>query len=159
MCLVLDPSVFSAVFNSKDRNHIEFQPVNKWITEKSGFLVYGGTKYKKELKNCPRYYGIFNELRKKGKVKIVNHTMVDDHQAKVNALLSSGDICNDTHIIAIFRVSRCRLFCSKDAKADKYITNSNLYLRNQKPPKIYRYKKHCKQLLCAHYIVLIKNLA
>jgi predicted nucleic acid-binding protein len=160
MCLVVDTSVFSAVFNSEDQNHKEFKPVTKWITERKqkGFLVYGGSTYLSQLKRCPKYYRIIIELKNIGRAKTVNHKMVDEHQVIVNSLMNPNEHFDDTHIIAIFRVSRCQLFCSKDKSADKYITDRQFYLPGQRVPKIYREKSHT-HLLCPRNIVDIKNLA
>lgn len=157
MCIVLDANVFSCVFNPKDIDHVEFRPVRNWIYRGPGFLVYGGTEYKQQLRKCPNYLSYFNELSKKRKTKEVNHKLVDKQQAIVNELMGPHDDCDDTHIIAILRVSGCRLFCSKDAKADRYITDKRFYTAKQRPPKIYRSGKH-KNLLCSAYIVMIKNL-
>jgi len=151
MCIVIDANVFGSVFCDKACDHAEYKPVKDWVTEGKGFIVYGGTKYNNELRRATQYLGIFVELRKKGRVKKITDDLVDQHQAEVEAVVRSGDF-DDGHLVAIFRVSGCRLLCSNDARLDTYIKNRLLYLRKQRPPSIYRGKKH-RRLLCDKNIV------
>jgi hypothetical protein len=156
MCMVIDANVFNPVFRPDACNHAEFAPVLDWILNGSGFIVYGGTKYNEELNNARRYLGIFIELRKKGRAKEINRVLVDKHENIVRGLVNS-DKCDDFHIIAIFRVSGCLLFCSNDARADCYIKDKRLYEKGQKPPSIYRKRTH-RKLLNPTNIVVIRNL-
>jgi predicted nucleic acid-binding protein len=155
MCLVIDANVFSSVFNGLSSDHAEYEPVLAWITQGRGFIVYSGSKYKKELAQAHRYLQLFIELRKQGKVVEVNAVLVDQHEVVVNQLAGTKK-CNDAHIIAIFRVSGCRLLCSNDQLSDKYIKNPALYLKRQKPPLIYRSVQHV-HLLRNEHIVRIRN--
>lgn len=156
MCLVVDANVFSSVFRPSSCNHAEFAPVLSWITAGPGFLVYGGTTYNNELKKAKFYLGVFLELKKKGKAKEVNRALVDKHEKIVKGLASHTK-CDDFHIIAIFRVSGCVLFCSNDARADCYIQDRKLYEKGQHPPSIYRNGTH-RKLLNRHKIVQIRNV-
>lgn len=61
MCIILDINILSSVFSQAAMKHREFEPVLKWITEGHGRVVYGGTKYKKELGKTP-YLKIFSLL-------------------------------------------------------------------------------------------------
>jgi hypothetical protein len=155
MCLVVDASVFSSVFRPDCCNHADFAPVLHWITVGPGFLVYGGTTYKDELRNARRYLALFIELKKRGKAKEINRGLVDQHEQLVKNLVGH-DKCDDFHIIAIFRVSGCALFCSNDARADCYIKDRRLYKKGQHPPSIYRNKSH-RGLLNPRNIVQIRN--
>ena len=156
MCLVVDANVFSSVFKPDSCNHAEFADVLRWITVGRGFLVYGGTKYNNELKNAKHYLGVFSELKKKGKAKEVNRILVDEHEEVVKNLVGHKK-CDDFHIIAIFRVSGCLVFCSNDARADCYIKDKKLYEKGQCPPSIYRKGTH-RKLLSKHNIVQIRNV-
>lgn len=155
MCVVVDANVFSSLFRPDSCNHAEFAPVLNWITAGPGFLVYGGTKYYNELRNAKRYLAIIIELKKKGKAKEVDRALVDQHEKTVKHLVGH-DRCDDFHIIAIFRVSGCVLFCSNDMRADCYIKNRHLYQKGQHPPSIYRNKSH-RTLLNPDSIVQIRN--
>jgi len=159
MCIVIDANVFGSVFSSKACDHAEYKPVKDWVTEGKGFIVYGGTKYNNELRRATQYLGIFVELRKKGRVKKIADDLVDQDQAVVEASVrgtEGGTDFDDGHIVAIFRVSGCRLLCSNDARLDRYIKNRSLYLRKQRPPSIYRGKKH-RRLLCDKNIVNLRH--
>ncbi len=156
MPIVIDTNALASVFNGNCSEHDDYKPVANWIFEGDGCIVYGGSKYKKELKRANLYLGIINELRRIGKVKEIDHSMVDEHEKQLKTLVISSRF-NDAHLIAIFRVSRCRLLCSNDRKGDKFIKDETLYLSGQKPPSIYRNKKH-KRLLCKNNIVQLYNV-
>jgi len=156
MCIVIDINVLPCVFHENSAYHAQYESVKKWIVDGKGFVVYGGSKYGEELKRATTYHALLLELRRKQKVKIVNREMVDKHQQIVKRLLN-GKQCNDAHLIAIFRVSGCRLLCSNDKRSDTFIKDRRYYLNNQKPPKIYR-NQASKHLLCAKYLVQIRNV-
>lgn len=153
MCLVLDINVL-LVFQTDSAAHTEFAPVMNWVTRGAGFLVYGGTRYKQELARAAKYVPYFVELRRANRLREVNSGLVDSHQKTVESLAPAA--CDDPHIIAIFRVSGCRVFCSNDKRADEHTKNEQLYLPGQKPPSIYRGRKH-RRLLCKKNIVAIQN--
>lgn len=155
MCIVIDMDVLCCIFKEDSHQHYKFKPVKDWIIRGPGFMVFGGSKYANQLRNASKYYGIVLELSKKGKTKTVNHTLVDEHQRKVDELINNPR-CDDSHLIAIFRVSGCRLLCSNDRRSDTYIKNRSYYLDHQKPPKIYRNHRH-RHLLCSANIVPIRN--
>jgi predicted nucleic acid-binding protein len=134
---------------------VEFEPVLHWVTNGSGFVVYGGSKYKDELRNSERYLGIFNELKNKRKLKEVNHALVNEHQKIVEDLAKPKSF-NDAHIIAIFRVSGCRLLCSNDKRSFSFIQDKRFYLKRQKIPSIYTNRSH-KNLLHNGNVVSIRN--
>lgn len=159
MCIVIDTNVFGSVFDPNNAQHLEYHPVNKWVTEREGFMVLGGTRYIEELRQAKWYLGVLTELSRKGRVKRVRDDIVDRDYVVVEELLK-GSRCDDCHLIAVIRVSGCRLICSNDRRADQYLKNPKLYpkAKGLKPPSIYRYKKH-SSLLCRKNIVSIRNLA
>ena len=83
MCLVIDTNVWSSVFRTDSINHAGYGPVLEWITVGPGFIVYGGTKYARELGKAPRYGALFLELRKKGRARLVDGSKVDANAARV----------------------------------------------------------------------------
>lgn len=156
MCIVIDTNVFGCVFNPSDSQHTEFLPVEKWVTQRDGFLVIGGTRYIDELRQSRAYLGVLTELSRKGRVKRVRDDIIDNECIILEALLK-GSRCDDCHLIAIIRSSGCRLICSNDRRADEFLKNPKLYPKGQRPPSIYRYKSH-SPLLCRRNIVNIRNL-
>lgn len=156
MCIVIDANTFASIFNINSADHQEYRPVKDWVTNGCGFIVYGGTKYKKELERATKYLRIIVELRKAGRVKEIDDMLVDEHQAQVEALVNDVN-CNDAHLIAIFRVSRCRLLCSNNLRSDRYVKDRSVYMHNQRPPLIYRGRRH-RNLLCSRYIVSLHHV-
>ncbi len=48
MCIIIDANALPSVLKREP----ELCPVFNWINEGKGKIVYGGTKYKEELKKC-----------------------------------------------------------------------------------------------------------
>lgn len=155
MCIVLDTNILPCVLSPRNCHHSEYVPIYKWIISGPGFAVYGGSAYLGELSKAKTYLGIILELKKKGKVKVVNREIVDSEHKAVKKSLPSA--CDDSHLIAIFRASGCRLLCSNDKRSDLYIKNRIYYPKGQHPPKIYRRKSHA-HLLTQRNIVQIRNI-
>lgn len=157
MCFVLDANSFPCVFNPKDKYHEDFKPVLDWLySSPDTSLVYGGTKYKKELRKMNHYLSILLELKRSRKANEIDPKIIDKKEAEIKAKVTKNDL-NDPHIIAIFCASGCLLFVSKDKRADEYIKNPELYPKKQKVPKIYRCKEH-QHLLKPEKIVKLQNV-
>ncbi|MCX6641164.1 MAG: hypothetical protein NTW14_11930 [bacterium] len=157
MCIIIDADTLACVFNKICSDHVNFKPVLQWIN-KSGFIVYGGSTYKRQLKAASSYWGIFIEYKKIRKAVEVDESLVDEFEKEAKKIIPAKKF-DDPHLVAIVKVSGCKLLCSNDGKADKYIGNKKLYNRkeNQHPPKIYRGLKH-RHLLNDKNIVNIRNV-
>ena len=149
MCIVIDSCTISIVFNPKSSEHVEFRPVLEWITTGCGKMIYGGTKFKKELSHLRKYIGIISQLKKAGKVIEVSESKVDDEEKRVSTLVPDKDF-DDPHIVAIVIVSGCKIVCTKDTRSIKYLKNSAFYTLPLKKPKLYTSHLN-KNLLTSKY--------
>lgn len=156
MCIIIDINALSSVFNESCQDYLEFEPVRNWIFNKKAYIVWGGTTYKNELKKCQNYFNLLIELTKATIAREVIQSMVD-HEEEIVITLINSPKCDDPHIIALFRVSKCKLLVSKDSRSDQFIRNKTLYPSPQKPPSIYRTRKHT-HLLCEKNIIKIQNI-
>lgn len=138
MCLVIDINTLSCVFNENNRDHHEFKPVREWIENKNskGKIVYGGTEYLAELRKAPVYLKHFTYLEMKGKAVPLIDNEVDECQEEIKSKANDPKF-NDTHILAIIIVSKCRILCSIDKKSYPYILNKSYYPNGILRPKIY----------------------
>jgi hypothetical protein len=136
MCIVVDSCALSAVFNDQNAQHNEFAPVQHWITRGDGMVVYGGTRYLRELATAERYLKLFGELRRARKALLIDKVAVDRDEAEVRDLERNASF-DDPHIIAIVRASGCRLVCTTDTKAMPFFKQRRLYGAKVKKPKIY----------------------
>jgi ATP phosphoribosyltransferase regulatory subunit HisZ len=150
--MVIDTDVFSCVFNPENSRHQDYAPVFEWIDKGPGDAVYGGTTYRSQLGYSK--VKVLEELGKRRRAKLVNDDVVDSEEEKVKALVPRE--CDDTHLIAIFRASGCRLLCSGDKRADKFIKDRKLYYKHQHPPSIYRNRSHA-HLLNPKNLVRLRN--
>ncbi|KJU82822.1 hypothetical protein MBAV_004985 [Candidatus Magnetobacterium bavaricum] len=151
MCVVIDTNTFSSVFNRNSSDHHNYKPVLDWILKGKGVIVYGGKKYKDELKEASKYLEIFIEFKSKRKALEVPAEDVDKHENYVNKFVKNPSF-NDAHLVAIIRVSRCKIICTEDDKAIPFIKENNLYPKGCEVPKIYAYKFH-EDMLCDSNIV------
>lgn len=157
MCIVIDTNAFAHVFNQASRKHGSFKPVRDWIVNGKGKAVYGGTKYKKELARAKLYRSLFIELLRAAKAVEIDGKKIDRVGNEVKKRAKQKNL-DDAHIVAIFIVSHCKLFCSADRSADKFVKDSSLYPKKHKRPKIYRELKH-RHLLCDKNVIVLHNVA
>jgi len=129
------------VFNKKASDHDEFRPVHDWIIHGKGKMVYGGTKYKKELKKATKYRKLLVQLKKAGKIVELNDKEVNKCHGELDAAIKHSDF-DDPHLIAIIIVSGCKLICSLDKRAYKFIKKKALYPTHIEKPKIYGSKSN-----------------
>ena len=138
MCIILDINILPAVFSSNTLNHDQFAPVLNWITKGHGRVLIGGSKYKSELSRTP-YLKFFSILSRYNRTISLNDEKVDAEQVYVEALETDPDF-DDPHIIAMIRVSGCRLVCSNDKRSIRFVSQRKFYTRPMKPPKYYTKK-------------------
>jgi hypothetical protein len=143
MCIVIDACVFGSVFNPNSQGHSEFKPVRDWVydKEKRGQVVYGGSKYKKEL---GKHIGLFTELAKKRKAIKLDDGQVDLTAAGLRENLPKT--FNDEHLLAIFILSGCKLLCSTNDNDFAVIQDKVYYPKGKKPPRIYKALSHAHLL-------------
>jgi len=146
MCIVVDINCLPAVLNKKNAAHAEFKPVLDWIQEGRGKLVYGGSKYKEELGRLKRCLGTVIILENKRRTVHVPDQEVDDKQNKIDKSFVHSRF-NDSHLVAIIIVSKCRLLCSQDKNSFPFIKRNEFYAGNVNRPKIYSTRKNAKLLI------------
>ncbi|MGJ0483951.1 MAG: hypothetical protein ACR65R_05370 [Methylomicrobium sp.] len=134
--MIFDTNAFGPFFDKKNTIHGEFRPALEWVLYGKGKLVFGGDKYKKELKAAPKYIRFFAALEKAGKIVKVNDEKVNDLEDLVRNIEPSNDF-DDPHIIAIVLVSNCHIVCTGDLRAIPYIKDSRFYTNGTKKPKLY----------------------
>jgi hypothetical protein len=154
--IVVDINTFAPLFESQSTDHQEFSQVLSWVkSTKVACFVYGGTKYKTELKKAHKYLHLFDELKKAGKIAQIDDALVDTYEKKLEGMCSDSAF-NDKHLVAIIEVSNCRLICTKDEEAMPYIKNRAFY-ESSSPPKIYSGSRN-KDLLNHTNIISLKNI-
>lgn len=142
MCLVIDTCVLAKVFDPANQEHHLFEPVLKWITVGKGRMIYGGTKYKRELAVARKYLGIIAELERGRRAIRISKSEVDRLARAVKGQCPNRKF-NDEHLVAIVIAARCRVVCTDDRDAIPYLKNTAFYRPyNLQKPKIYCYKEH-----------------
>lgn len=142
MCIIIDTNVLVSVFNNKSTNHQEFLPVLDWISQGKGKIVYGGTKYSKEM---GKYIGVFNELRKAKKAIYIDNEKVNIQEKIASSKIQHNDF-DDQHLVGLLIESKCKLICSLDERAYAYFRLPLFFSSSSQRPKIYSGKKNKKLL-------------
>lgn len=154
MCIVIDMNAVPVVFDESNQEHSNFRPVLRWIRDKEGKIVYGGTTYEQELKRLPRFLRLITQFDKAGKVVKVGRAAVD----AVEEELKNLSVCrgfNDCHIVAIVIASGCKLVCSVDRASYRFLRDTRLYPRNARRPSIFSGHRRNAALLCDRNIASI----
>lgn len=133
MCIVVDTNCLGRVLNRKSAEHDEFKPVLDWILDGKGTFVIGGSTY---LGEAIGYLKIFAELAKVNKIVDINKQQVDDQEAWAAAQIQHPDF-DDPHLVALLRVSGCKLICSLDARAYPYLKHELFFSPAARRPRIY----------------------
>jgi hypothetical protein len=154
MCVVIDVNVLHCVLDLGNHRFADFKPLHTWVTEGPGCIVYGGTKYKKELGRANKYWGMLIELQKTQHAREVCCASVDSEERRISKLLPRS--CNDAHIIAIVSAAKCRIVCTDDGPATECLTDYHLYPKKFGAPSVYKNPKH-KRLLCKNNICAFRK--
>jgi len=152
MCLVIDANCFGLVF-AKEKNG--FAPVKAWIYEGDGRMIYGGTKYNRELVDGGML-SLVKELATLRKTVHISNASVDAIAAELKTKFPEAKF-NDEHIAALVIASRCRVVCSNDQKAIAYLKSVDVFANypGVKRPKIFRGHSDHATMCCNKHIVAV----
>ena len=150
MPIIVDTNCFANVFCRTSAKHKQFEPVLKWIVGGKGQLVYGGTKYKKELAKATKYLTFFRLLKESGKAISGDDANIDKIEADIEKKKDS-DAFNDTHLLAISIDTKCRLICSEDTTSIPFVTDKK-YLPKGALRPVYYTSENNAGLLCDKYV-------
>lgn len=150
MPIIVDTNCFANVFCRTSQKHKNFEPVLKWIIGGKGQLVYGGTKYKKELTKARKYLTFFRLLKESGKAISGNDSNIDKVETEIEAKKDTY-IFNDAHLLAISIDTKCCLICSEDTSSIPFVTDKKYLPKGASKPIYYTSEKN-SDLLCDKYV-------
>ena len=136
MCIVVDINTFSMVFDQANSKHADFSPVKEWLERRQGLIVFGGTKYLKELQHNRSHLRIINQLRIAGLAVRVNDKIVDEREEAIRQVTTELK-CNDQHLIALLGVSGSSILVSLDSESYPFIKDRKLYPVGMRRVRIY----------------------
>lgn len=153
MCLVVDSNTVAAVLNKEDAMHHDFAPVEDWIFNGRGKLVYGGKRLRSELAKLKRYQPLLLELERKGKTVSLDDDKIDDREKAITGQLKQKGIgvgdkrFNDAHLVALVATSGVRIVCTRDVSSFRFLRDSAFYEKSTDRPKLYTSIRN-RDLLC-----------
>lgn len=157
MCFVLDVNSFHRFFDPNCKDYADFEPLHGWLYDNSGpKMVFGGTKFRKEMSQLKKYHGYLIELKKMRKLIEIDKDKVDCEELRLIDLVSEPDF-DDAHIVAILSISGCLLFASHDKRSFKYVKNRALYPKNSSKRFVYSRRRHLS-LLTREKIVSLQHI-
>ncbi|MCX3266565.1 hypothetical protein [Pedobacter agri] len=136
MCIVVDTNNLVRVFNPKNTDHDQFEPVFNWIIRGSGKLVIGGSTFEQEIILNKWFLPFLGELSRRGKVLRIPSDKVDELRDKIIEETEQHRDFDDQHIVSLLALSGCKLICSSDSRAYPFFVKSDYYNSGHKP-KIY----------------------
>ena len=151
MCVVADPPTFIPMFKPADPEHQKFKPVLDWVMAGSGKFVMGGSRYTEELRAMKSILSHLSQLEKKGKVIRKREAEVDVEESLVKGIEPAKDF-DDPHLVALIRLTGCRLICVRDPRSHKFLLAKYLYHSIGDRPKLYTGAKKNSKLLSARNI-------
>jgi len=120
MCVIIDANVWHHIYAAPAPSR--YAEVVKWIRDRRGYLVIGGSRYGGQLPGEAK--ALVKEWSRSGLARVVLQATVDDEEQAVRNLgLCRSD---DEHIIALARVSGSRILCSDDQDLHADFGNSRL---------------------------------
>jgi len=146
MCIVADPPTFVPIFKVDSANHSDFQPIKNWVLRGGGRFVIGGSKYRKELNGLRSVLPLIAELARMNKIIRRPDNEVDAEEAVVKRIVPSSDF-DDEHLVALIRLTGCRVVCTSDLRSHKYFKSDALFPNRADRPSIYSEATH-SHLLC-----------
>lgn len=163
MCTIIDVNAISAIFNIKDLRHAEFKPVIEWVNNRNGKIVYGGSKYKSELKKLATYLPLITELGRKGKVLVYADDGIDAKEQLIEADLRARGIrandkrFNDAHLVAIVAVTKVKIITSNDLSSISFLRDTRYYEHKSHRPVFYTRRRNENLLRDTRYFSLCCN--
>lgn len=144
MNLILDINILHKVLEPQSRHFADFKPVYKCIYECKGKVIWGGKTYKQEFIKARKYLNVLTQLniKKPGKFFKLDDSAVNAKEKAIYDLQPKTRRFDDAHLIACAIIGRCKVICTDDSTADKYITDPRFYPKSTMRPSIYRNASH-----------------
>jgi predicted nucleic acid-binding protein len=139
MCLIVDANLAGLVFSSPP--HSDFVPVLDWLQQRDGCLVVGG-HLANELSRMEKARRFVVQLQRAGIARLVAEEEVEREEAEVTAT----GLCesNDSHVVALARVSGARTLCTHDKALQRDFRNARLVAKPR--GSVYQRPAHAKLL-------------
>ena len=141
MCVIIDACVRDLVFSPPP--HADACPVLDWIEHGPGRVAYGGKKLCDELFKSQHARRRLRAWKQAGRASEFPQTIVDAEDTRVKALGLAKS--NDTHVIALARVSGARTLYSADGALHADFKNPQLV--NDPRGTIYQCSNHAHLLV------------
>ena len=121
VCLIVDTNLAGLVFGGT--HHPDFEPVIEWLTseKKNGVLVVGGL-LAEEMENADKTRRFILTLRRAGRAMVFPEVETELESERVKMKCKS----NDSHVIALARISGARILCSNDKTLHEDFTDKEL---------------------------------
>lgn len=140
MCLIVDNDVGQTFFSSQRGD--PYFPALDWIRRRDGRLVVGGRLWVEEYHGTQRA-NLVRSLEQTGRAIIYPARVVDAEEDAVKVNCKS----NDTHVIALARISGARVLCTQDSALEDDFKNRALI----DSPRGHIYKNASHQHLLRHH--------
>jgi len=121
LCVIVDASVAGLVFAVPHK--ADYVPLWDWLEKKDGKLVYGG-RVTDELGRLSNVRRRLAEMKRSGRALECSRQEVDNQEKAIRKLRLCRS--NDSHVIALARVSGARVLCADDRDLEADFKNLQL---------------------------------
>jgi predicted nucleic acid-binding protein len=148
VCLIVDTNLAAVVFAAPPDE--DFAPILDWLQKRDGCLVLGG-HLSAELLRVEAARRWLIQLKRAGRSREIPREQVEQEEATV---LATGLCCsNDSHVIALARVSGARTLCTRDKALHRDFKHPGLLsgprgsiYQNRHHERLLRHSRSCGRL-------------
>ena len=157
MCAIIDNDVIHQLFGDDPTEPALY--FLRWLSRRNGGIIVAGGRLHRELAQNPKYLQFFTDRFGAGRARTVDNPLVDAEEETVRALRPRS---NDTHVLALARLSGARLLFTNDEDLKRdfanpdiipgtpgqiYTTNRGRRVRSYAPQEITRVTRTHRSLL------------
>ncbi len=121
MCAIIDNDVVHQLFGANPTEPALY--FLRWLSRRNGGVVVAGGRLYRELAQNPKFLQFFTDRFQAGRARRIPNPSVDAEEAELQALQTRS---NDTHVLALARVSGARLLFTNDDDLKQDFTNPDL---------------------------------
>ena len=143
MCLIVDANVAPAFFCTEEP---AYTPLWRAVVSGHCCIYYGG-ELRREYGKIDRAFRVLLNLDRAGRAKAFPDQPIDE----ITNDLKEAGVCtsNDEHVIALARISECRLLCSNDRALGDDFKNKDLLDKPRgsvykNASHVHLLRKHCR---------------
>ena len=121
MCAIIDNDVVHQLFGANPTPPARY--FLQWLSRRNGGIIVAGGRLYGELARNPKFLQFFTDRFRAGRARRIETPLVDAAEADLQAMPTRS---NDTHVLALARVSGARLLFTNDDALKRDFVNRDI---------------------------------